>query len=120
MDERLVKALEFSNYRLTLHNQTENIKNILKDKLTIYENRGKFTADKKTICYIDLLSRNTNSNTCVVADDDNNPVKIIDLNKFKEKIINLHQTAYQEYYIEKTKLLRARNIKKLLNLEENV
>lgn len=119
MDERLAKALEFSNYRLTLHNQTENIKNILKDKLTIYENQGKFTANSGTLCYIDLISRLNKTNTCIVVDDDDNPIKIVDLKKFKDKLSQIHLSAYEEYYHEKTKLSRARNMKKLLDLEEN-
>lgn len=122
MDERLKKALDFSNYRLSLHNQKQTILNKLEDKLIIYENNGKFTANKETISYItSLIGHDTTKNqeTFIILDDLNKPIKILDIGKFLEKLIDTHTVAINEYYIEYEKISRSRNIKKLLNLEEN-
>jgi len=122
MDERLIKALDFSNFKLSLNNQKKLILNKLEDKLIIYENNGKFTANKETISYIACLVNNfthKEQKTLIILDDLNKPIKILDINKFLEKLIDIHTIATNEYYIEYEKISRSRNIKKLLNLEEN-
>ena len=45
MDERLQKALEFSNYTLTLNNQKRNIKNRVQQLQLVHHGSGVFVAD---------------------------------------------------------------------------
>ena len=45
MDERLEKALEFSNYTLTLNNQKRNIKNRVAQLQLVHHQAGVFIAD---------------------------------------------------------------------------
>ena len=120
MNERLQKALDFANFKLTLHNQKQNIVNTINDKLIFYENKGKFTADKKMIAYVNAIASNfPRDKSIVLLDDNNNPIKILNLKKFLKDMVELHKKTMEEFYIEYEKLSKSRNIKKLLNLEEN-
>lgn len=117
MDERLQKALNFSNFRLTLYNQKQNLKNITFEKFKVYENKGQFTANKETLSYINNFIDEKNS--CIVLDDFENPIKITDIKKFYSKLKNLHTVALNEFYAEYERLARSRNLKRLLDLEDD-
>lgn len=117
MDERLQRSLEFSNYRLTVANQKNNIKNQVLDKLIVYFNSGQFTADPITLSYIKTLSEFNKE--AIVLDSLRNPIKITNLKEFLEKLLTVHNESLNNYYSEFQKINRARNVKKLLNLEEN-
>ena len=118
MDERLEKALDFSNFRLSLHNQKQNIKNILNDKLILYHNKGQFTINSELLCFLKIFIEQ-NKDSCILLDNMDNPIKIVNLNKFFDEALSIYFSSINEYYTEFEKLNRARNIKKLLDLEEN-
>ena len=53
MSERLTKALEFANYRLTLNNQLVSLRSKLKTKLIYSINGGTFTISRELITFVD-------------------------------------------------------------------
>ena len=55
MDERLEKALEFSNYALTINNQKRNIRNRVEQLQIVHHLGGVFKADHETIGFIKTL-----------------------------------------------------------------
>ena len=55
MDERLEKALEFSNYALTINNQKRNIRNRVAQLQIVHYLGGVFIANHETIAFIKTL-----------------------------------------------------------------
>ena len=52
MDERLEKALDFSNYALTINNQKRNIRNRVAQLQIVHHLGGVFIADHETIAFV--------------------------------------------------------------------
>ena len=52
MDERLEKALEFSNYRMTIENQKKNLKTRVDTLQTFMYAKGTWKADQPLISFV--------------------------------------------------------------------
>lgn len=114
MDDRLERALEFSNYRLTIENQRASIKRRFETMLIVHYANGAFCADAKTIGLVNALKQNKN-NTAVILDMQDIPIEIENLEEFQNILIEAYHRATNEYLAEYRKLARARNIKKAMN-----
>lgn len=114
MDERLERALEFSNYRITIENQRTNIKRRFETMLVVHYENGAFRATAELISFVDTLQR-TDNNSAVILDSKDNPIEIQDLKEFQSKLIESYHQATNEYLNEYRKLARARNIKSAMN-----
>ena len=55
MDERLQKALDFSNYTATINNQKNNIKNRFAQLQLVHHIGGVFIANSDTITFVKTL-----------------------------------------------------------------
>ena len=55
MDERLQKALEFSNYTATINNQKRNIKNRFEQLQLVHHAGGTFVANQETIAFVNTM-----------------------------------------------------------------
>lgn len=115
MDERLQKALEFSNYTLTLNNQKRNIKNRVAQLQLVHYNSGVFVADHATISFFKTLVDMKKDSNIVVMDSKENPVKVVDLNELLDKLVNAYFSAMNEYDSENEKLRKARSIKQIMD-----
>jgi len=75
MDERLEKALEFSNFMVTFNNQKRVLKEKYSQDLIYYHAGAQFTVTKELInfCYTLLSSDNTE---VIILDDNDLPVQI--------------------------------------------
>ena len=114
MDERLEKALEFSNYRVTIENQRANLKRRFEAMLVVHHENASFTANAETIAFVKALIDSGNTEA-VILDSKESPVEIDELEKFLETLIETYHRATNEYIVESRKLARARNIKKAMN-----
>jgi hypothetical protein len=112
MDERLQKALEFSNYSLTISNQKKNLKNRLNQMLLVHQDNGVFVADPTTINFVSGLSAMQDS--AVFLDTKENPIRVNDLLAFKVKLETAYDDAMREYEAEFNKIKKLRNLNKLL------
>lgn len=114
MDERLQKALEFSNYNLTFQNQKQNIKNRFAQLQVVHFNNGVFKADPTTISFVKTLI-DMGQKSSVIIDDKENPVEIKNLEDFLNELVSAYTSATQEYDVEFNKLKRMRSIKKIMD-----
>jgi hypothetical protein len=114
MDERLEKALDFSNYRITIENQKRNLKARIETLQTIMYNNGVWKADQLTISFVNTLISN-NFKNAIVQDSRNNPIQIDDLNDFLSVLLSSYTAAMTENFYETQKLAKARNIKKIMD-----
>lgn len=116
MDERIEKALSYSNYRLTLQNQRENLKTKLVEKLTYAKDGGLFDINQELISFISILSEKTDS--VIILDKNKTPVQISNLTEFLEEIISRYMEVTNTYFQEYEKIRKARSVKQLIDFEE--
>jgi len=114
MDERLEKALAFSNYRITIENQRRAIMRRFETMLVVHYQNGMFLADKETIAFVEALLRSGNKDA-IVLDQKNIPVDITNLEDFLKTLTTKYFEAVNEYSTEYKKLAKARNVKKAMN-----
>ena len=113
MDERLEKALAFSNYRVTIDNRKKAIKRRYETMSVVYYKDGVFVADPHTISFVTALSIDNES--AVILDEKDRPIDVDDLLAFKQQLLETYHTAINEYSSEMKKLAKARDVKKAMD-----
>tara|TARA_B100001287_G_C22681126_1_gene530457 strand:+ start:2114 stop:2461 length:348 start_codon:yes stop_codon:yes gene_type:complete len=114
MDERLEKALDFANYRITLGNQKRTLKQRTQVLQTVHYEKGVFFADASTISFVKTLI-DCDKDSSVIVDTKENPIAINDLKDFLETLLSAYTEAMNEYKIQSDKIKKARNIKALMD-----
>jgi len=114
MQEQLKKALEFSNYKQTFSIQRKTLKEKIEAKLTFGFNGGIFKIDKSLLTFVQMLCDKGRISGVVLLDQNENPILIEDLEKFKEEIFDRYFTATNEYFEHYQDLKKSRSVEKLL------
>jgi len=115
MDERLEKALEFSNYMTTLNNQKRIIKEQFSENCVHYLDGGKFTVNRELMTFCQMIvSREMTS--AVLIDDNDTPIEIKDMVKFLDDIIDIYFTKSYEYLDKYTEIKTNRSVEGLINI----
>ena len=117
MDERLEKALEFSNFRMILSTRQENLKLLMKNKLMLPYKDGLFKIDNELISFVGVLLTAGETNF-IFIDKNDIPIEITDLEDFYQKIIKKYRTVLKQYLQNYQTLSEAREIKKVINWDE--
>ena len=112
MDDRLQKALDFANYRITLFNTKENIKLKVDSMLNHATNGGMFKVTLELINFTKLLI-DMDQDVVVLVDVNGNPIEIVDIQKFHKDLLSKYFQATNYYYTEWTKVKGARALKDL-------
>lgn len=110
MDERLEKALSFSDYRTTINNRKAAIRRRFETMLVVHYNNGMFIASKTTVAFVQALL-SLGQKDSIIIDENGQPVDVTDLVEFQEKLLHAYHTATNEYSTEMKKLAKARNVK---------
>jgi len=116
MDERLEKAIEFSNFMVTLNNQKRLLKEKYLEDLIYFYDGCQFTVTKELInfCYTMLSSE---QDEIVLVDDNNIPLQIDNIQEFYNEILNTYFTSSNNYFVEYEKLKKNRSVTDLVGLE---
>lgn len=117
MDERLEKALNFSNYMVTLNNQKRVLKERFREQTVYYYQGGQFTVSKELMTFVSMLIEQGNDTDIVLVDDNETPIMVSDLTDFQSNILNTYFTAANEYHAEYEKLRKNRSVEKLVEFE---
>jgi phage anti-repressor protein len=117
MDERLEKALDFSNYMVTLNNQKRILKEKFKENTLYYFNGGQFTVTKELITFVNMLVSLDNTRDVVLIDDNDLPVLVSDLEDFFDNLMNVYFTATNSYHSAYKDLKKKRSVAKLVDYE---
>jgi len=117
MDERLEKALEFSNYMVTLNNQKRMLREQFKENIVHYFNGGQFTVNKQLLTFVNMLVEKGNDEDIVLIDDNETPVMVSDLDEFLSDITDRYFSAANTYHAEYKELLKKRSVSKLVDYE---
>jgi hypothetical protein len=114
MDERLEKALDFSNYMVTLNSQKRVLKEKFREQTVFYHLGGQFTVNKQLMTFVSMLVEQGNDEHIVLVDDNETPIMVKDLTDFQSEILNTYFTAANEYHAEYEKLRKNRSVEKLV------
>lgn len=115
MDEKLSKALDFANYTRTFEDQKTQIKEKYFDSLVYFYNGGQFTVDKTLVTFVSLL--NSKQESAILIDDNDNPLKIDNLQDFLDAILDLYFQSSNAYFTKLTELKTKRSIEKLVEYD---
>lgn len=115
MDQRLEKALEFSNYMITLGNQKRILKEQYQDNVIHYYNGGQFTVTQSLVSFCQSLL-SLHQDETILIDDNDIPVEISDLQTFASELVNVYAKATNTYLTEYNKLKQNRTVKGLVDL----
>ena len=116
MDERLKKALDFSNYMVTLNNQKRLLAESYQEQLVHFYNGSQFTVTRELITFVSTMI-NADQDEVVITDDNSIPCMIEDLTDFYDEILNKYSIASNNYYTEYANLKKSRSVEKLVNYE---
>jgi len=117
MDDRLQKALDFSNYRQTFSVQRKTLKEKINSQLTFGCNGGLFKIDQTLINFVVTLESAGRTENVVLLDSNDNPILIEKLIEFKDEIFDRYFSATNEYYEEYKQLKSSRSVEKLISYE---
>ena len=115
MDDRLEKALDFSNHMITLNNQRNLIHEKFLENCVHYVNGGKFNVNRELINFCNTLIQN-NQSSSILLDDNNSPIEIENLQDFLDEILNIYSTNAYAYLQKFNELKKTRTIEGILNL----
>ena len=117
MDERLKKALDISNYMVTLNNQKRLLKEKFYEDLIYFDSGSQFIVTQNLITFVKLLVESGYDTDVVLVDDNDIPVKIKDLELFYQNILDVYFKSANSYMNEYENLKKSRSVEKIVNHE---
>jgi len=115
MDERLSKALNFSNYMVTLNNQKRLLKEQHQENLVYYHNGGQFKVTQQLVSFCQSLLAMEQTST-ILVDDNDIPVEVTDLESFTSSVVSKYFEATNTYFTEYNKLKKNRSVESIMDL----
>lgn len=115
MDEKLSKALEFANYTQTLEDKKSQIKEKFYQTTIYFFAGGQFSVNESLLCFVSLLQQKQNE--AILIDDNDNPIKVDDLQTFQNNILDVYFQATNEYFTNLQNIKNKRSIEKLVEYE---
>ena len=115
MDERLTKALDISNFMVTLNNQRRLLKEQYAENLIYYYNGGQFSITQQLISFCQSLIMRDQEET-ILVDDNNTPVQIADLEDFTNSLVSKYFEASNVYLTEYNKLKKNRSVESIMDI----
>jgi hypothetical protein len=108
MDEALGKALEFSNFAVTLNTQRRILHEKYTSQLIVYSNGGRFTVTKELINFCHLLNSKDIQQT-VLIDDNHTPFEILNVQEFLDSALQCYAKASNTYLTAYKSLIKNRS-----------
>lgn len=115
MDERLTKALDFSNYMITLDKTKRVLKEQYQDDLLHFCNGGQFTVTPGLLSFCQSLLA-LGQETTILIDDNDIPVEVEDLQKFTNEMSDVYWKASNKYLTEYNRLKTHRTVEGIVDL----
>ena len=112
MDEKLEKALDFSNFTATLNSQKRILLETYHDDLILYYKGGKFSITKEVLTFCHMLKT---PNT-VLIDDNNTPIQIDNLEDFTNLAHQKYADATNKYLTSYKEISKNRSVEGLVHV----
>lgn len=113
--ERLAKALEFSNTMQTFNLAKNNLKVKTQNLLSYSVNGGTFQVTQELIAFVSMAV-NAGKSSLILLDKNDIPIQIDDTEKFLDDTSSLYFEVINEYYNDYQKLRSSRKIEKVLEI----
>jgi hypothetical protein len=117
MDERLEKALDYSNFRMILTTRQKNLKTLMENRLSLSYQGGLFKINKELISLLFVLMA-SELNEFIFIDSNDIPVLVTDVQDFAKTTMEKYRDALAQYYRDYQKLDQAREIRKVVDWDE--
>ena len=115
MDDRLEQALEFANFKHTLHIEKKRLQAKLHRDLELAYNGGMFTIDRTFVVFLHLFNPDDDG-SITILDDNLTPIIILNPIEFHHEVNNTYHRAVNRYRIEFELLKKKRSVKAIVNL----
>jgi len=119
MDDKLEKALDISNYMITLNNQKRLLKEKYYENLVYYFNGARFTVTKELISFVKSLLE-LEQDTVVLSDDNDLPIEVKNIEDFYNSIMDVYFNASNNYFVEYNNLIKNRSVEGILDIWQMV
>lgn len=113
--ERLAKALDFSNTMQTFNLAKNNLKVKTQNLLSYSTNGGTFTVTQELIAFVNIAVV-AKKESLILLDKNDIPIQIDNVTEFLEDISSLYFEVINEYYNDYQKLRSSRKIEKVLEI----
>lgn len=113
--ERLAKALDFSNTMQTFNLAKNNLKVKTQNLLSYSINGGTFRVSQELIAFVSMAVSSEKTNL-ILLDKNDIPIQIDDTKQFLEDISSLYFEVINEYYNDYQQLRSSRKIEKVLEI----
>lgn len=113
--ERLAKALEFSNTMQTFNLAKNNLKVKTQNLLSYSVNGGTFQVTQELIAFVSMAV-NAGKSSLILLDKNDIPIQIDDTETFLDDTSSLYFEVINEYYNDYQKLRSSRKIEKVLEI----
>lgn len=117
MDSRLEQALDFSNFRIIFSTRQKNLKRLFDNKLLFHYNSGIFKATPEFLAFLVTIIMREKQDGFVFIDQNDTPIHIEDLDDFYNTAFDKYKTSILQYYKHYQKLSEAKEIRKVLDWE---
>lgn len=115
MDERLQKALDHSNYMITLNNQKRLLKEQYQENLVYYFNGGQFTVTQQLISFCQSLVSMDQEST-ILIDDNDLPIAVDNISTFTKEILTKYFESSNSYLNKYNNLKKNRSVESIMDL----
>ena len=115
MDERLAKALEFSNFLETQNNQKVIFLKQYYSNLVHYKDGHKLLVTHELIGFCQSMLALDQDET-ILLDDNNIPFEVLNLKEFTREILGIYTFASRKYAYDYEKIKKNRSVEGLTNL----
>jgi hypothetical protein len=117
MDDRLEKALEFSNIRLAQSVERRRLTEKFKQELTYAYNGGIFYIDRTLLIFLKDLKEKFEYGSTIILDDKLNPIEISNVTEFADKIWDIYFNSTKQYLWDLNVLKKRRKVQDIVGYE---
>jgi hypothetical protein len=114
MDSKLEKALEFTNYHLTLEKEKHQARESFNGSCLFYKNKGTFRISYNLITFCKILVDNNQSQNIVLIDENEDPILIENLIEFYNEILEIYLFESKNYYEKYSSLTKKRSVEDIV------
>ena len=113
--QRLEKALNFSNTMKTFNLNKNNLKVKTQNLLSFSTAGGSFSVDQSLISFMNFVV-SSGKTEITLLDKNEIPIHIEDTSKFLDEVSSLYFEVVNDYYHDYQKLISSRKIEKVLEI----
>lgn len=114
-EERLAKALHFSNTMQTFNLAKNNLKVKTQTLLSYSAYGGTFVISQEFIGFLNAV-KSAGKKQAVILDKNETPIKIEDVSDFLDNVLSIYFEVVNEYNNDYQKLKSSRKIEKILDI----